>query len=206
MRTTILRTLVGTAAISATAGILPLGAQVIREGARTSPKDVQVSFGYLCDDRFVVRNESDDPLRLEYGLAKNDERTSLSLDGRESVELLLSTSDELDLFSGGKVIAAARREYRDCRDVEDGGGRIVVRPLVVRPTVVVEPYAVYRPYYDPWWYHRPYFRPIVQAVIRVPISIGGHRDSDRGRDRGGDRGRGNDRGGNRGGKDGRRGR
>jgi len=202
MRTTILRTLIGTAAISATAGMLPLGAQVIREGARTSPKDakeVQVTFGYLCDDRFVVRNEGDDPLRLEYGLAKNDERTSLSLDARESVELLLDTSDELDLFAGGKVIGSAVRDYRDCRDMDDNA-HVVVRPLVVEPTVVIAPYhvyRVYRPYYGSWYrpYFRPYYHPIVQAVFRIPISIG-HRDSDRGRSSGGDRGRssGGDRG------------
>src|SRR6185503_14003247 len=122
-----LRTLIGGAAIGATAGI-PLSAQVVREGARSSPNDAQISFGYLCDDRFVVRNEGDAPLRLEYGLTKNDERTALALDKSESVELLLSTSDELALFSGGKVIATARREYRDCDEVEGRSPRVVVRP------------------------------------------------------------------------------
>ena len=204
MRSMTLGTLIGSAALSATAAV-PMAAQVVREGARTSPKDAHVTFGYLCDDRFVVRNEGPDPVRLEYGLAKNDERTSLSLNGRESVELLLSTSDDLNLYTGGKVIASARREYRDCDDVE-GGGHVVVRPLVVvgGPRVIIAPYPVYRSYYDPW-YHRTYFRPVVQAVIRIPISIGGRRGNDRGRDN--DRGRnnrGNDRGNNRSGNNGRR--
>lgn len=112
---------------------------------------MQVTFGYLCDDRFVVRNEGTQPVRLEYRLDKSDERTALDLDGRESVELLLSTSDQLNLFASGKVIGVARREYRDCDEVERGG-RVIVRPLpvAVAPIVIVAPYPVYRSYYDPW--------------------------------------------------------
>ena len=106
-----LRTLMGGAAIGAIAGI-PLSAQIVREGARSNPNDAQITFGYLCDDRFVVRNEGDKDVRLEYGLAKNDERTSLALEKGESVELLLSTSDDLNLYSGNGVIATARRAYR----------------------------------------------------------------------------------------------
>jgi hypothetical protein len=200
-----IRTTIGGAALAVTA-LLPLNAQTVREGARSSPKDAQISFGYLCDDRFVIRNEGDDRVNLEYGLAKNDERTAISLDGRESVELLLSTSDQLDLFSSGRVIASARREYRDCEELE--GGRVVVRPLVVRtgPTIIVAPYPVYRSYRDPWHHHHTYWRPVVRAVIRVPIIIGGRRDNDRGRsDR--DRGRNDrDRDNNRGRDNGRRGR
>jgi hypothetical protein len=165
--------------------------------------DAQVTFGYLCDDRFVVRNEGSDPVRLEYGLDKSDERTALSLDGRESVELFLSTSDQLNLFAGGKTIASARNERRDCDEVE--GGRVVVRPLrvAVAPTIIVAPYPAYRSYYDPWYHRRTYFRPVVRAVIRVPIVIGGRRDNDR--DRGRDRGR-DDRGRDNRGRDDRRGR
>src|SRR5262245_37865110 len=125
-----LRTLIGTAAIGATVAI-PMHAQTVREGARTTPGEAKIAFGYLCDDRFVVHNEGDGPVRLEYGLTKNDERTSLALEKDESIELLLSTSDELGLYSGGKEIAVARREYRDCDDVEGREPRIVVRPLIV---------------------------------------------------------------------------
>jgi hypothetical protein len=194
-----IRALLSGATLSA-AVVLPAAAQVVREGARSSPRDAQITFGYLCDDRFVVRNEGDQPVNLEYGLAKNDERTALSLEGKESVELLLSTSDELELLSRGTVIASARREYRNCADLEGEGAHIVVRPLVIRssPTVIIAPYPVYRAYYDPWYrhhhhvYHRPIVRPVVRAVVRIPIIIGGRRDNDRGRDY--DRGRDNDRG------------
>ena len=188
------------AVVGAVAG-MPLQAQVVREGARSSPSDAQVTFGYLCDDRFVVRNDGPEPVRLEYGLDKSDERTALSLDGRESIELMLSTSDQLNLLSNGKVIASARREYRDCDEVE-GRSRVVVRPLsvVVAPTVFIPRYPVYRGYYDPWYYRRhSHFRPVLHPVIRIPIIIGGRRDNDR------DRGRNNDRGRDRG-RDSRRGR
>jgi hypothetical protein len=196
------RAILGGATLSASA-VLPAFAQEVREGARSSPRDAQISFGYLCDDRFVVRNEGDQPVSLEYGLAKNHERTALNLDGKESVELLLSSSDQLDLLSRGEVIASARREYRDCDELEENG-RVVVRPLVIRssPIVIVAPYPVHRTHYYPDYhrhhhvYYRPVVRPVVRAVVRIPIIIG-RRDNDRGRavyDRGGnDRGR-NDRG------------
>jgi hypothetical protein len=187
MRNT-LRTVIGTAAIGITAGF-SLEAQTVREGARTSPGDAKIAFGYLCDDRFVVHNEGDGPVRLEYGLTRTDERTSLALEKDESIELLLSTSDELGLYSGGKEIAVARREYRDCDEVEGRSPRVVVRPLVVvaAPRVIVAPYPVYRAYYDPWYHHRSYPRTVVHTVIRIPIVI--NRRSSGSRDYGRDAGR-----------------
>jgi hypothetical protein len=181
-------------AIIGAAAVAPLGAQVVREGARTSIDAAQVTFGYVCDDRFLVRNEGTTPVRLEYGLDKGGDLTSLDLEGRESVELLLSTSDRLNLLSGGKVIASARRDYRDCDD--DRETVIVHRPaVVVQPTVVVASYSRYH-YYDPFYPRHVYFRPVVRPVISIPIIIGhsssGSRDRDRGHDRGSDHG--NDRG------------
>lgn len=187
-----LKTILGTAALGATA-VIPLHAQTVREGARSSPADAQISFGYLCDDRFVVRNEGATPVNLEYGLTRNDERTALQLDKDESIELMLSTSDELGLYVGGKVLATARRDYRDCDELEGESPRVIVRPLAVvyspRVRVIVAPYPVYRAYYDPWYHrHYSYPRTVVHTVIRVPIVIN-RRSSSGGRDYGRDAGR-----------------
>ena len=195
--------LLGGAAFAAIAGVSTLGAQTVREGARTSLDQANITFGYVCDDRFIVRNDGKEPVRLEYGLDKNNERTSLDLDGRESVELLLSTSDQLNLLMNGQVIATARREYRDCDD-EDRPPVIVRRPsVVIRPTVIV---ASYHRYYDPWYPRHVYFAPVPRprTVINIPIVI--NRSRDRGRDY--DRGRNDNRGrsDNRGRDNGRRGR
>src|SRR5262245_53074357 len=176
--------LLGGAAFAAIAGVTTLGAQTVREGARTQLDAANITFGYVCDDRFIVRNDGKEPVRLEYGLDKNNQRTSLELEGRESVELLLSTSDQLNLLMNGEGIATARREYRDC-DEDERPPVIVRRPaVVIQPTVIV---ASYHRHYDPWYPRRVYFAPVPRRpVIHIPIVIN-TRSRDRGRDY--DRGR-----------------
>ena len=197
MRTLGLRALAGGIAVAA--GFDTLEAQVqVREGARSSHGEAQVTFGYVCDDRFVVQNDGDETVKLEYGLDRSDDRTPLTLKGKESVELLLSTTDELNLMADGKVIATAHNEGREC-DEERPRVVVVRRPIVrVEPTViVVRPRPYYTYYDDPWWHQRR--RTVVHTtVIRFPIIINARsrdrgRDNDRGRDGGRDRDRGNSR-------------
>ena len=67
----------------------PLRAQ-ITEVARTPIADAaQVTFGYVCDDRFMIRNDGTKPIDLEYGLEKGTEHTRITLNAREAVELAM---------------------------------------------------------------------------------------------------------------------
>jgi hypothetical protein len=181
------RTMIGVAAIAVT-GFSPLYAQV-REGERRSLDEAKIVFGYVCDDRFVVTNESTEPVRLEYSLERSDSRTALNLDGRESVELLLSSSEQLNLMMEGRVIASARNERRECE--EDRPRVVVRRPVVsIEPTIVVVR-SPYHRYYDwGWWHHRHHHPRVSHTVVRIPIIIGRSRDRDRGRDNDRDRNRG----------------
>src|SRR5262245_24660001 len=97
----------------------PLAAQDVRVGARASLDDsAHITFGYLCDDRFIVQNDGANALRLEYGLENAGSVTALGLGGRESVELLTDSRRPLQLSMGGRVIATANNERRSCRDVQ----------------------------------------------------------------------------------------
>lgn len=158
----------------------PLRAQ-ITEVARTPIADAaQITFGYLCDDRFVIRNDGTKPIDLEYGLEKGTEHTKLALGARESVELQSKAKAAMELWMDGKLIAKAVKEKRSCKDVQ-GNASVTVNPLEVasnkpqRSSAYGMPY----PFYDPWgfsyygyagWGWRPYS---YGAVIRYPIIIGG---------------------------------
>lgn len=176
------------------AGSASLNAQ-ITEVSRTPIADAaQITFGYLCDDRFVIRNDGTRSIDLEYGVEKGNLHTRLTLNGREAVELASASKDPVELWMDGKLIAKAYKERRSCRDVQ-GNSQVSVAPLevpsnqqqgasypVAYPYVYGPPY----PFYDPWAFgiyggmrYRPYYSGV---SIRFPIIIGGGR-------RGGHRGR-----------------
>ena len=85
-----------------------LGARLdaqITEVARTPIADAaQLTFGHLCDDRFVIRNDGTKPIELEYSLEKGTEHTKLSLNARESVELASKSKAPVELWMDGKLI------------------------------------------------------------------------------------------------------
>lgn len=162
----------------------------ITEVGRTPVADVaELTFGYRCDDRFVIRNDGARPVELEYALEKGNEHTKLSLGAREVVELDSKSKDAMELWMGGKLIAKAIKEKRSCKDVA-GSASVLVAPLEVQET---NPSRDDRRYYgagpfgDPWMYgYYGYsafgFRPFYSGYIGIPIVIGG-------RGRGGPRGR-----------------
>jgi len=160
----------------------PLRAQ-ITEVARTPIADAaQVTFGYLCDDRFIIRNDGTKPIDLEYGLEKGTEHSRLTLNARESVELASPSKATMELWMDGKLIARALKERRSCQDVQ-GGSAVTVSPPNVQtnaPTHVTNVYTYGPPYpfYDPWAFglfgsfgYRPYYSGV---RVSFPIVIGGH--------------------------------
>jgi hypothetical protein len=152
-----------------------LGAQ-ITEVARTPIADAaQLTFGYLCDDRFVVRNDGTKPIDLEYGVEKGTEHTKLTLNARESVELASRSKAPVELWMDGKLIAKAPKEKRSCKQVQ-GNASVTVSPLEVATNTRERPayaYGPYYPFYDPWTFgfygslgYRPYY-----SSVRYPVII-----------------------------------
>lgn len=156
----------------------PLRAQVTEVSRTPIADQAQVTFGYLCDDRYVVRNDGTKPIDLEYGLEKGSEHTKLTVGARESVELNSPSKQAMELWMDGKLIARAMKEKVSCKKVQ-GNSQVTVNPLQVnRGTDDRRSYAYGMPYpfYDPWglYYYgsfgwRPYYRP----VIAYPVIIGG---------------------------------
>lgn len=179
-------------ALGAALTAAPLHAQ-ITEVARTPIADAaQITFGYLCDDRFVIRNDGTKPIDLEYGLEKGTEHTRLTLGARESVELASPSKAPMELWMDGKLIAKALKERRSCRDVQGGNSAVTVVPPNVqsnepRHVTNVYTYGPPYPFYDPWAFglygsftYRPYYS---RLSVAFPIVIGGGRGGPRGRHR-----------------------
>lgn len=161
----------------------PLGAQ-ITEVARTPIADAaQVTFGYLCDDRFVIRNDGTKPIDLAYGVEKGTEHSKLALNAREAVELESKSKAAMELWMDGKLIARAIKEKRKCKDLR-GNASVTVTPLEVATDERTRPnyaYGMPYPFYDPWGFSHFYgyrsfgYRPYYTRVVGYPILIGGTR-------------------------------
>ncbi len=170
----------------------PLRAQ-ITEVARTPIADAaQVTFGYVCDDRFVIRNDGTKPIDLEYGLEKGAEHSRITLNARESVELNSPSKAAMELWMDSKLIAKAIKERRSCRDVQGSSQVTVVPPNVQsnQPSHVTNVYTSWGPpypFWDPWAFglyggfgYRPYYSGL---TVAFPIVIGGRGGMPRGRRR-----------------------
>lgn len=166
----------------------PLRAQITEVGRQPIADAAQVTFGYVCDDRFVIRNDGTKPIDLEYGLEKGTEHTRITLNARESVELNSPSKAPMELWMDSKLIAKAMKERRSCRDVQSNTNVTVTPPVVQstqndRPTHVTNIYTGYGPpypFWDPWAFGfygsfgvRPYYR--AGITVGVPIIIGGPR-------------------------------
>ncbi|MEO7997705.1 MAG: hypothetical protein ABI852_09680 [Gemmatimonadaceae bacterium] len=163
----------------------------ITEVARTPIANAtQITFGYMCDDRFVIRNDDTKAVELEYGLEKGNAHTRLTLNGRETVELASKSKAAMELWMDGKMVAKARKENRSCKDVQ-GNGAVRVTPLEVSSNDDARSrnaygfgfgYGFSSPFYDPWgygYYNSFGIRPYYSRVIAYPVII----------NRGGGRGR-----------------
>lgn len=153
--------------------------------SRTAIDDaVHVTFGQLCEDRFVIRNDGTKPVELEYAVEKGTEHTKLTLNARELVELESKAKEPLELWIGGKLVAKAVKEKRACKDVQ-GNASVLVAPLEVAATAKEDRngYARGYPYFDPFRYGGGYgfggyyggfgYRPFYTGFIGVPILVGG---------------------------------
>lgn len=175
-------------AVAGAAVSLPLGAQVTEVARRPIADIAHLTFGSLCEDKFVIRNDGPNPVNLEYAVTKGTEHTRLTLNGREQVELESRSREALELWMDGKLVARAEKEGRKCRDVQ-GNASVAVAPLEVpsnerdnnnqRNMRMGVGFGYGYPFYDPWygpfgaygWGYRPFY----SGFYGVPIIIGGGR-------------------------------
>lgn len=168
-----------------TAGVAtatPLAAQITEVARSPIASVAQLTFGNLCEDRFILRNDGADPVNVEFGVPKGTEHTRATINGHEQIELRSPSRDDLELWMDGKLIAKAEKENRSCRDVQ-GNASVVVAPLQVATTENSNRnrnrMGAY-PFYDPWYYGYGgmyagfgYYRPFYSGFYGVPIIIGG---------------------------------
>src|SRR6187399_2539936 len=84
-------------ALGSTSGTLSAQEQITEVSRTPIASAAQLTFGYLCDDRFVIRNDDTKPVDLEYGLEKGTTHTKLTLSARESVELSSKSRNAIEL-------------------------------------------------------------------------------------------------------------
>lgn len=162
----------------------------VTEVARTPIMDgARITFGYLCDDRFVIRNDGDKGVTLEYAIEKGNEHTTLQVNAHEVVELNSKSRNAMELWMDGKLVAKAQKDKRGCKDIP-GNGAVTVTPLEVDDrSDRNRDYSRYAfgsafGWYDPFGFRYSRFGawggyPYYSTIIRVPVFI----------NRGGPRGR-----------------
>ncbi len=166
---------------------VPLGAQVTEVSRRPIADIAHLTFGSLCDDKFVIRNDGPNPVTVQYAVEKGEEHSPLTLMGREQVELESKSRDALELWMDGKLVAKAEKEGRKCRDLP-GNASVAIAPLDVPLTErersnqrnntrssfgVGFGYPFYDPWYGPFGAYGFGYRPFYSGFYGVPIFIGG---------------------------------
>lgn len=163
------------------------GAQ-IADLQRSAVSDVaRLSFGYLCDDNFLLRNDGDKSVDARLGVSKSGEQSQVTLGAHEQVQFTSKSKADVELSIDGKLVAKAEKERRDCKNVQ-GNASVAVAPLEVSADSDKgrRTFANY-PYFDPWFYGAfggafgpwgPWggglgYRPFYTGYVGVPIVVGG---------------------------------
>ena len=170
-------------AVGSAAAASQLDAQITEVSRMPVAEIAQLTFGYRCDDRFVIRNDGAKPVDVEYALEKGTEHVKLTLGAREVVELDSKSKAAMELWMDNKLVARAMKERRACKDVQ-GNASVAIAPLEVE-TNERDDRSSYNsgryPYYDPFMfggfgYYGSYgFSPFYRGFRGVPIIIGGVR-------------------------------
>jgi len=113
----------------------------------------QLAFGYECDDRFLIRNESPQPVTVEYGVAGDTQRTPLTVKGNDAVELSNPSTNALELWANGKLLASERNGNRPCAAAN--AQATAYAPYAESPEVVVVPVPSPAYVVDPGLYFEP---------------------------------------------------
>ena len=180
------RTMIGLVVGASTTTAVTAHAQIANV-QRSAVADIsRLTFGYLCDDTFVLRNDGEKPVEASLGVTKSGEQTPMSLAAHEQVQFTSTSKENVELWIEGKLVAKAEKEKRACKDVQ-GNASVAVAPLEVSADADKgrRTYANY-PYFDPWFYgaFAPWgmwgggfgsfgYRPFYSGFVGVPIVVGG---------------------------------
>jgi hypothetical protein len=162
--------------------------------AQGSSQSVQLAFGYECGDRFMVRNDGNSPVVVEYAIAGSQDRSQLHLDALQSKEIASAQSGNVELWVNGKVVASEPKGNRACGAPQGNG--VNVHPLNQGEQTAAQPgdsaytnaavvvygqppyyYPDYYPYYYPYGYYgySPFFYPAFGFYGRTVVRGGGFR-------------------------------
>jgi hypothetical protein len=152
-------------------------------GAQGAQEQVQLAFGYQCDDKFILRNDGTQPVTVEYGVAGVEQRSPLDLRGKESVELTSTAANPVELWMNGKIIASEEKGNRSCAGSQGGGVAyeqaspvVVVRPIIEAEYVgyaepaYYGPRVVVVPAYPQYYGYRP--APVIVAPLFRSYGVG----------------------------------
>ncbi len=130
----------------------PLSAQITEVLRRPVADISRVTFGNLCDDTFVLRNDGSRELNAQLGVTKGTEQIPVLLAPHEQLEFTSKGKADVELWIDGKLVAKAEKHARGCKAVQ-GNASVAVAPLQVNTTEQTgrARFANY-PYADPWLY------------------------------------------------------
>ena len=101
-------------------------------GAQQAPA-VQLAFGYECGDRFLIKNEGNQAVTLEWKTVGSQDRSVLRLNAKESREIASASNDAVELWVNGTVVATEPKGNKACGATSGAnapaGPMVVVRPL-----------------------------------------------------------------------------
>jgi len=173
-------------ALVLTASLTTRAEAQIADVQRSAVADIsRLTFGYLCDDTFVLRNDGDKAVNASLGVTKSGEQTALALAAHEQVQFTSKSKEDVELWVDGKLVAKAEKEKRGCKDVQ-GNASVAVAPLEVSgDTDKGRRSLANYPYFDPWFYgaYGPWgawgggfgawgYRPFYSGYVGVPIIVG----------------------------------
>ncbi len=102
-------------------------------GAQQTPA-VQLAFGYECGDRFLIKNDGNQPVSLEWKTVGSQDRSQLHLNAKESREIASAANEAVELWVNGKLVATEAKGNKACdsnaaANASSAGPTVVVRPL-----------------------------------------------------------------------------
>ena len=161
--------------------------------AQNASQSVQLAFGYECGDRFMVRNDGNNPVVIEYAVAGSQDKSQLHLAGLQAAEIASAPSGNVELWVNGRVVASEPKGNRPCAAAGNG---VSVQPVNQSAQTATQPgdstysaapvvvyaqppyyYPDYYPYYYPYPYYGygPFFYPSFGFYGRTVIRGGGFR-------------------------------
>jgi hypothetical protein len=101
-------------------------------GAQQVPA-VQLAFGYECGDRFLIKNDGNQAVSLEWKTVRSQDRSALRLSAKESREIASASNDAVELWVNGTLVATEPKGNKACGTASGAnaptGPTVVVRPL-----------------------------------------------------------------------------